>query len=111
MRSKGGAAGVDAETIQVVFHAALAFAEDNEETSCGKDVKQIIAELTPVLRGWETISGWPRAGGYRRGGQRPPQRAPWTGDPQQEMGLHKVDGPREIPGPKSEYALLSTNGE
>src|SRR5215472_17972973 len=63
----------------------------------GKDVKQIIAELTPVLRGWgnyfrtgnadrefnkmdrfvvKSLRRWQ----YRRGGQRPTKRAPFTGD-------------------------------
>ena len=35
---------------------------------------------------------------YRRGGQRPTKRAPFTGDQLYGMGLHKIDGHREIPG-------------
>jgi hypothetical protein len=63
----------------------------------GKDVKQIIAELTPVLRGWgnyfrtgnadrefnkmdgsvvKSLLRWQ----YRRGGQRPTKREPFTGE-------------------------------
>jgi RNA-directed DNA polymerase len=62
----------------------------------GKEVKQIVAELTPVLRGWgnyfrtgnadrefnkmdsfvvRSLRRWQ----YRRGGQRPTKRAPFSG--------------------------------
>lgn len=75
----------------------------------GKDVKQIVAELTPVLRGWgnyfrtgnadrafnkmdgfvgKSLRRWQ----YRRGGQRPTKRAPFTGDQIYGMGLHKLMG-------------------
>src|SRR5580658_6509994 len=75
----------------------------------GKDVKQIIAELNPVLRGWGnyfrtgnadrefnkmdafvvmSLRRWQ----YRRGGQRPTKRAPFTGDQLYGMGLHKLMG-------------------
>ena len=75
----------------------------------GKDVKQIIAELTPVLRGWgnyfrtgnadrefnkmdtfvvKSLRRWQ----YRRGGQRPTKRRPFTGDQLHGMGLHKLMG-------------------
>ncbi len=64
----------------------------------GKEVKQIIAELTPVLRGWgnyfrtgnadrefNKMDGFVvkhlRRWQYRRGGRRPTKRAPFTGDP------------------------------
>ena len=70
----------------------------------GKDVKQIVAELTPVLRGWgnyfrtgkadrefHKMDGFVvrslRRWQYRRGGQRPAKRAPFTGDPLHGMGL------------------------
>lgn len=75
----------------------------------GSDVKRIIAELTPVLRGW---GNYFRTGNadrefnqmdsyvvmrlrrwqYRRGGQRPTQRALFSGDQLYGMGLHKLQG-------------------
>ena len=75
----------------------------------GQDVKQIIADLTPVLRGWgnyfrtgnadrqfnkmdyfviRSLRRWQ----YRRGGQRATKRAPFTGDQLHGMGLHKLMG-------------------
>jgi RNA-directed DNA polymerase len=75
----------------------------------GKDVKQIIAELNPVLRGWgnyfrtgtcsreflkmdgfvyHRITRW----FYRRGGQRPTKQAPWTGQQLYGMGLYRLRG-------------------
>jgi len=80
----------------------------------GKDVKQIVAELTPVLRGWgnyfrtgnadrefnkmdsfvvKSLRRWQ----YRRGGQRPTKRAPFTGDQLYGMGLHKLQGTVQYP--------------
>jgi group II intron reverse transcriptase/maturase len=80
----------------------------------GKDVKQIIAELTPVLRGWgnyfrtgnadrefnqmdyfvvQRLRRWQR----RRGGQRVSKRAPFTGDQLYEMGLHRLQGTVKYP--------------
>jgi len=80
----------------------------------GKDVKQIVAELTPVLRGWGqyfrtgnadrefnrmdgfvvmSLRRWQR----RRGGQRPTKRAPFTGDQLYGMGLHKLMGTVKYP--------------
>jgi len=70
----------------------------------GKDVKQIVAELTPVLRGWgnyfrtgnadrefNKMDGFVvrslRRWQYRRGGQRPTKRAQFTGDQLHGMGL------------------------
>jgi group II intron reverse transcriptase/maturase len=80
----------------------------------GKDVKQIIAELTPVLRGW---GNYFRTGNadrefnkmdsfvftrlrrwqYRRGGQRTTKRAPFTGDQLYGMGLHRLMGTVKYP--------------
>lgn len=80
----------------------------------GTDVKQIIAELTPVLRGW---GNYFRTGNadrefnkmdyfvvrrllrwqYRRGGQRPTKRTPYTGDLLHGMGLHKLMGTVKYP--------------
>ena len=80
----------------------------------GKEVKQIIAELTPVLRGWgnyfrtgnadrefnkmdyfvvKSLRRWQ----YRRGGQRPTKREPFTGDQLYGMGLHKLMGTVKYP--------------
>ena len=80
----------------------------------GKDVKQIVAELTPVIRGW---GNYFRTGNAdrefnkmdyfvvrrlrrwqcRRGGQRPTKRAPFTGDQLYGMGLHKLMGTVKYP--------------
>ena len=80
----------------------------------GKDVKPIMAELTPVLRGWgsyfrtgnadrefnqmdsfvvQSLRRWQR----RRGGQRVSKRAPFTGDQLYEMGLHQLQGTVKYP--------------
>jgi group II intron reverse transcriptase/maturase len=80
----------------------------------GKEVKQIVAELTPVLRGWgnyfrtgnadrefnkmdyfvvKSLRRWQ----YRRGGQRPTKREPFTGDQLHGMGLHKLMGTVKYP--------------
>jgi group II intron reverse transcriptase/maturase len=80
----------------------------------GKDVKQIIAELTPVLRGWGnyfrtgnadrefnqmdsyvvmSLRRWQR----QRGGQRATKRAPFTGDQLHGMGLHRLMGTVKYP--------------
>lgn len=80
----------------------------------GKEVKQIIAKLTPVLRGWgnyfrtgnadrefhkmdrfviQSLRRWQ----YRRGGQRPTRRAPFTGDWLHGMGLHQLMGTVKYP--------------
>ncbi len=80
----------------------------------GKDVKRIIAELTPVLRGWgnyfrtgnadrefNKMDGYVvrslRRWQYRRGGQRSTKRAPFTGDQLYGMGLHKLMGTVKYP--------------
>jgi RNA-directed DNA polymerase len=80
----------------------------------GKDVKQIIAELTPVLRGWgnyfrtgnadrefnkmdyfvvKSLRRWQ----FRRSGQRAMKRAPFTGDQLHGMGLHRLMGTVKYP--------------
>jgi RNA-directed DNA polymerase len=80
----------------------------------GKDVKRIIAALTPVLRGWgnyfrtgtadrefnkmdrfvvKRLRRWQ----YRRGGQRTMKRAPFTGDQLHGMGLHRLMGTVKYP--------------
>jgi group II intron reverse transcriptase/maturase len=88
--------------------------ELTDKRQSGKDVKQIIAELTPVLRGWgnyfrtgnadrefnkmdsfvvKSLRRWQ----YRRGGQRSTKRAPFTGDQLYGMGLHKLMGTVKYP--------------
>jgi len=80
----------------------------------GQKVEQIIAKLTPVLRGWgnyfrtgnadrefhkmdgfvvKSLRRWQ----YRRGGQRPTKRAPFAGDQLYGMGLHKLMGTVKYP--------------
>ena len=80
----------------------------------GKDVKQIIAELTPVLRGWgnyfrtgnadrefnkmdtfvvQSLRRWQ----HRRGGQRPTQRRRFTWDLLYGMGLYRLMGTVKYP--------------
>src|SRR5579863_7744060 len=80
----------------------------------GQQVEQIIAKLTPVLRGWgnyfrtgnadrefNKMDGFVvkrlRRWQYRRGGQRPTKRAPFTGDQLHGMGLHKLMGTVILP--------------
>ena len=80
----------------------------------GKDVKQIIAELTPVLRGWgnyfrtgnadrafnkmdayvvQSLRRWQ----YRRGGQRSTKRPTFTWNQLYGMGLHRLMGTVKYP--------------
>ena len=98
----------------------------------GKDVKQIIAELTPVLRGWgnyfrtgnadrefNKMDGFVfrslRCWQYRRGGQRPTKRAPFTGNQLYGMGLHKLMGTVEYPAQaaqrRSSVSRVPENGK
>jgi hypothetical protein len=75
----------------------------------GKEVKQIIAELTPVLRGWGNyfrsgnadrefnqmdsfVTRSLRRWQYRRGGQRPTKRPPFSCQQLYGMGLHRLQG-------------------
>jgi RNA-directed DNA polymerase len=81
--------------------------EITSKRQSGKDVKQIIATLTPVLRGWgnyfrtgnatrefnkmdnfvrSSLYRWQ----YRRGGQRTTKRPPWTSNQLYGMGLHRL---------------------
>jgi RNA-directed DNA polymerase len=80
----------------------------------GEDVKQIIARLNPVLRGWgnyfrsgttsreflkmdrfvyERLVRWM----HRRGGQRATRRALWTAEQFHGMGLHRLRGTVRYP--------------
>ena len=82
----------------------------------GKDVKQIIAELNPVLRGWGNYFRTGNAGrefhkidGFvyrrlqrwqqRRGGQRATRQRSWTSDQLWGMGLYKLQGTVRYPSP------------
>ena len=88
--------------------------ELTDARNSGKDVKQIIAELNPVLRGWgnyfrtgnadrefnkldgfvlRRITRWQ----YRRGGQRATHQKAWTGDQLFGMGLHRLQGTVRYP--------------
>ena len=75
----------------------------------GEDVKQLIAKLNPVLRGWGSyfrtgtcareflkMDGFVYARLvrwlYRRGGQRKGRRSIWTGEQLREMGLYRLRG-------------------
>ena len=98
----------------------------------GKDVKRIIAELTPVLRGWgnyfrtgnadrefnkmdyyvvRSLRRWQ----YRRGGQRPTKQAPFSGDQLYGMGLHKLMGTVKYPSQatprRSSLSRVPENGK
>jgi group II intron reverse transcriptase/maturase len=88
--------------------------EITSKRNSGKDVKHILAELTPVLRGW---GNYFRTGNadrefnkmdsfvftrlrrwhHRRGGQRAAKRAPFTGDQLYGMGLHRLMGTVQYP--------------
>jgi len=97
----------------------------------GQDVKQLIAELTPVLRGWGNyfrtgnadrefngmdsyvvtkLRRWQR----RRGGQRPTKRPPFTGPQLYDMGLHRLMGtvcyPTQATPRRSSVSRVPENG-
>jgi len=88
--------------------------EITSKRQSGKDVKQIIAELTPVLRGWgnyfrtgnadrefhnmdsfvvTSLRRWQ----FRRSGQRITKRAPLSGDQLHGMGLPQLTGTVHYP--------------
>jgi group II intron reverse transcriptase/maturase len=88
--------------------------ELTDRRQSGRDVKQIVAELTPVLRGWgnyfrtgnadrefHKMDGFVvkrlRRWQFRRGGQRATKRAPYTGDQLHGMGLHRLMGTVRYP--------------
>jgi RNA-directed DNA polymerase len=97
----------------------------------GKDVKQIIVELTPVLRGWgnyfrtgnaerkfnqmdgfvvKSLRRWQS----RRGGQRITKRPPFTGQQLFDMGLHQLMGtvryPAQATPRRSSLSRVPENG-
>ena len=105
--------------------------EITSKRQSGKDVKQIIAELTPVLRGWgnyfrtgnadrefnkmdyfviSSLRRWQ----FRRGGQRTTKRAPFTGDQLYGMGLHRLMGrvkyPAQATPRRSSLSRVPENG-
>jgi RNA-directed DNA polymerase len=88
--------------------------EITDKRANGDDVQQIIAKLTPVLRGWgnyfrtgtadreflkmdsfvyERLVRWL----YRRGGQRRTRRIHWTADQFHGMGLYRLRGTVRYP--------------
>jgi len=88
--------------------------EITSKRQSGQDVKRIIAELTPVLRGWgnyfrtgnadrefNKMDGYVvtslRRWQYRRGGQRPTHRPPYSGDQLYGMGLYRLMGTVKYP--------------
>lgn len=97
----------------------------------GKDVKQLIAELNPVLRGWgnyfrtgnadrefnkmdafviDSLRRWQ----HRRGGQRPTKRPQFTWDQLRGMGLYRLMGTVKYPSQatprKSSLSRVPENG-
>jgi RNA-directed DNA polymerase len=105
--------------------------EHTSKRQSGKDVKQIIAELTPVLRGWGNYFRTGNADGqfnkmdrfvvkslrrwqHRRGGQRPTKRPPFTGDQLYGMGLHRLMGtvhyPAQATPRRSSLSRVPENG-
>ena len=83
--------------------------EITSKRQSGKEVKQLVAELTPVLRGWGNyfrtgnadrkfnqmdsyVVHKLRCWQYRRGGQRPTKRPPFTRQQLYGMGLHRLMG-------------------
>jgi group II intron reverse transcriptase/maturase len=104
--------------------------ELTDRRQSGKDVKQIIAELNPVLRGWghyfrtgnadrefnkldgyvyRRMRGWQ----LRRGGQRATRQKAWTGDQLYGMGLHRLQGtvcyPSQATSPRSSLSCVREN--
>jgi len=88
--------------------------EITDQRASGEDVKQIIAKLNPVLRGWgnyfrsgttareflkmdsfvhERLVRWL----YRRGGQRKTRRVLWTAEQFHGMGLYRLRGTVRYP--------------
>ena len=97
----------------------------------GKDVKELIAHLTPVLRGWgnyfrtgnaerefnkmdffvmTSLRRWQ----HRRGGQRPTKRPPFTHQQLYGMGLHRLAGtvtyPAQATPRRSSLSRVPENG-
>jgi len=88
--------------------------ELTDKRQSGKEVKQIIAELNPVLRGWgnyfrtgnadrefnklDSFVFWSlQRWHYRRSGQRVTRQKAWTQDQLYGMGLHRLRGTVRYP--------------
>ena len=75
------------------FHAAVAEPEGDEETpgpctrNADREFNKMDGLVVKSLRRWQ----------YRRGGQRPTKRAPFTGAQLSGMGLHKLMGTVKYP--------------
>jgi RNA-directed DNA polymerase len=105
--------------------------ECTSKRQSGTEVKQIIAKLTPVLRGWGnyfrtgnadrefnkidrfvvmSLRRWQ----HRRGGQRPTKRPSFTGDQLYGMGLHRLMGtvhyPAQATPRRSSLSRVPENG-
>ena len=105
--------------------------EITSKRQSGKEVKQLIAALTPVLRGWgnyfrsgnadrefnqmdsfvvKRLRRWQ----YRRGGQRPTKRPPFNGQQLSGMGLHRLRGtvryPAQATPRRSSLSRVPENG-
>ena len=104
--------------------------ELTDKRQSGQDVKQIIAELNPVLRGWgkyfrtgnadrefNKLDGFVfrrmRRWQFRRGGQRATRRKAWTGDQLFGMGLYKLQGtvcyPTQATSPRPSLSCVREN--
>jgi group II intron reverse transcriptase/maturase len=91
--------------------------------AAGKDLKQVIGELNPVLHGWgnyfrtgnadrefnkmdafvyRRLTGWL----YRRGGQRAPRSIKWTSQMFWAMGLHRLQGTVRYPSQASSPKII-----
>ena len=98
----------------------------------GKDVKQLIVELNPVLRGWgnyfrtgnaerkfncmdQYVVTRLRRWQYRRGGQRPTRRPSFTHAQLHAMGLHRLMGtvryPTQATPRRSSLSRVPENGK
>jgi RNA-directed DNA polymerase len=105
--------------------------EITSKQQSGKEVKQIIAKLTPVLRGWGNyfrsgnadrefnkmdsfVTRSLRRWQHRRGGQRPTKRPPFTGQQLYGMGLHRLQGtvryPAQATPRRSSLSRVPENG-
>jgi group II intron reverse transcriptase/maturase len=89
----------------------------------GKDLKQVIGELNPVLRGWGNYfrtgnadREFNKMDGFvyrrltrwlcRRGGQRPGRSVKWTSQMFWDMGLHRLQGTVRYPSQASSPKII-----
>ena len=92
-------------------------------SAAGKDLKTVIGELNPVLRGWgnyfrtgnadrefnqmdgfvyRRLTRWL----YRRGGQRPGRKIKWTSQGFWDLGLFKLRGTVRYPQPATPSKII-----